>query len=52
MRKKFSLIIASFLSILVQAQMPDTDIWLFKIQADKENKLTIKGGKNITERVG
>lgn len=52
MRKKFSLIIASFLSILVQAQMPDTDIWLFKIQADKENKLTVKGGKNITERVG
>lgn len=52
MKKVFSLIVAILLFKGLQAQMPDTDIWLFKIQIDKENKLTVKGGKNITERVG
>lgn len=38
-------------SISVSAQLPETDLWLFKIKTEKE-KLVLGEGKNITSRKG
>lgn len=40
------------LCYLLTAQMPDTDIWLFKMERDKEQGLILKEGRNITARKG
>lgn len=36
----------------MQAQMPDTDIWLFKLERDKEQRPVLKEGRNLTARKG
>jgi hypothetical protein len=40
-----------FLTTLVKAQLPETDIWLFKIKKEKD-VLSIAEGENITARKG
>ena len=40
------------LCYLLPAQMPDTDIWLFKLERDKQQGLILKEGRNITARKG
>jgi hypothetical protein len=37
---------------LLVAQMPDTDVWLFKLEEDKSHALVLKEGKNLTARKG
>ncbi len=45
------LIINLFICFIVKAQLPNTDIWLFKLQTKKQ-VISIKLGKNITNRNG
>jgi hypothetical protein len=41
-----------FISLQTFAQMPDTDIWLFKLERDKDHRPVLKEGRNITNRKG
>lgn len=41
-----------FFSVSTFAQMPDTDVWLFKLKADKNGDLLLQEGFNITNRKG
>src|SRR4051812_15609586 len=52
MNKPLSLII--FLLVLsdMQAQLPETDIWLFKLDKDKQKNLVAGKALNITNRKG
>ena len=51
MSKKFSLLVFSFLFHVLSAQIPNTDVWLFKLEKTKtEFKLAMPS--NITNRVG
>jgi hypothetical protein len=53
MRSVFRFIIALiFIPTLFQAQLPDTDIWLFKLERDKEQRPVLKEGRNLTQRKG
>ncbi len=45
------LIINLFICFIVKAQLPNTDIWLFKLQTKKQ-VISIKLSKNITNRNG
>jgi hypothetical protein len=36
----------------IYSQMPETDVWLFKIEKDKQKQLTLKQPINITSRKG
>lgn len=51
MRKKFSSLFF-ILSLVVSAQLPNTDLWLFKIETDKLNQTILKDPLNITNREG
>ena len=51
MWKRNSILIFIFLSEIVCAQLPETDLWLFKIKTE-EKKLILGEGKNITSRKG
>ena len=49
---KYTLLIINLLiCFVVKAQLPNTDIWLFKLQTKKQF-ISIKLAKNITNRVG
>jgi len=49
---KIKLLLLNFLvSVVAFAQLPNTDVWLFKLQTTK-NVTTIKSGNNITAREG
>lgn len=51
MRKTFSLLIFVFAIQFLKSQVPNTDVWLFKIEKNKtERKLT--SPKNLTNRTG
>ncbi len=45
------IVISLSVCFITKAQLPNTDIWLFKLQKQKKN-ITIKSGKNITNREG
>ncbi|WP_317898698.1 TolB family protein [Aurantibacillus circumpalustris] len=50
---KLSNIICSFFLVLVaKAQLPNTDIWLFKIETDKLKQFILKDPLNITNHEG
>ena len=51
MRKKLSSLFF-ILSLIVSAQLPNTDLWLFKIEPDKLNQTLLKDPLNITNREG
>ncbi|MEO6303877.1 MAG: hypothetical protein ABIP51_11965 [Bacteroidia bacterium] len=51
MSKKFSILIFVLCVSLLSAQLPDTDIWLFKIEKTKTD-LKLSDPKNITNRPG
>jgi hypothetical protein len=52
MNKPLSLVIFFFLLSKVQAQLPETDLWLFKLQTDKQKNLVATKPINITNRKG
>jgi hypothetical protein len=41
-----------FLTGVLSAQMPDTDLWLFKLKKDKEGKISVADPVNVTNRKG
>lgn len=51
MRKQFSGLIL-IVSVVMSAQVPNTDLWLFKIETDKLNQTILKDPLNITNREG
>jgi hypothetical protein len=51
MRKTFSLFIFAFTIHFLSSQVPNTDVWLFKIEKNK-TKLTLTSPKNISNRTG
>lgn len=51
MRKTFSLFIFVFVIHFLSSQVPNTDVWLFKIEKNK-TKLTLTSPKNISNRTG
>ena len=51
MLKKCSIITFVFLSNIIAAQLPETDLWLFKINIE-DKKFVLGEGKNITSRKG
>lgn len=51
MQKCTSIIVLFCLSNLIFSQLPETDLWLFKIKSDKGNFILAEG-KNITNRKG
>jgi hypothetical protein len=52
MLKNLSIITCLLLSLTVKSQLPNTDLWLFKIETDKLNKSILKEPLNITNREG
>lgn len=52
MNKKLSLLIFLLSVLVARSQMPNTDLWLFKIEADKLNQPILKDAANITNREG
>ena len=51
MWKRNSILIFIFSANIVLAQLPETDLWLFKIKTE-DKKLILREGKNITARKG
>lgn len=52
LRRKFNIILFALLSVAkVNGQLPETDLWLFKLK-EVDKKLTLGEGKNITARKG
>ena len=51
MSKLFNLIVFTFLASTICAQLPETDLWLFKLKPE-DKKLILSEGKNITSRKG
>ncbi len=51
MNRKFNILFLFFCIYTLNAQMPDTEVWLFKIQKTKTG-LTLSDPKNITNRSG
>lgn len=51
MRKTFSLFIFVFAFRILSSQVPNTDVWLFKIEKNK-TELKLTSPKNITNRTG
>lgn len=51
MLSKKIIILLTICPFLMAAQLPETDLWLFKLKSDK-NQLTLSEGKNITSRKG
>ncbi|MBA2610355.1 MAG: PD40 domain-containing protein [Bacteroidetes bacterium] len=51
MNKKFNILIFVLASFILRSQLPDTDIWLFKIEKNKTD-LKLSDPKNITNRPG
>ncbi len=51
MLKLFNLIVFTFLASTICAQLPETDLWLFKLKTE-DKKLILGEGKNITSRKG
>ncbi len=51
MSRKYSILLCVLLSCFLKAQLPDTDVWLFKLE---KTKTDLKPGdpKNITKRTG
>lgn len=45
-------LLAVFFVSAASAQMPDTDVWLFKLKLDKSGDLLLQEGANITNRKG
>lgn len=52
MSKNLSIVICIFLSFAAKSQLPNTDLWLFKIETDKLNASILKEPLNITNREG
>jgi len=52
MNKKFSVIICLLFALCSKSQLPNTDLWLFKIETDKLKQLDLKDPLNITNRDG
>ncbi len=51
MNKKFSILLFILVSCFLKAQIPDTDVWLFKLEKTKTD-LKLSDPKNITKRTG
>lgn len=49
--KTYYIISFVFVTVIIKAQLPETDLWLFKIKS-KDNVLILTEGKNITSRKG
>jgi hypothetical protein len=52
MKSSLSILISIFFITQISAQMPDTDVWLFKLIPDKTKRLFPDKGLNITNRKG
>jgi hypothetical protein len=52
MRKNLSTLFFLFFVTLVRSQLPNTDLWLFKIETDKLKKSILTEPLNITSREG
>lgn len=52
MQKLFSIAAFFFLVAELNAQLPNSDIWLYKLETDKLGQLLLKDGLNITNRDG
>jgi hypothetical protein len=52
MFNKLSIYFLFCLQFTLKAQMPETDLWLFKIEKDKTGQHKLKEGVNITNRNG
>lgn len=52
MHKTLSPVLICVLSFCVRAQMPNTDLWFFKLGTDKLNQTILKEPLNITNREG
>jgi hypothetical protein len=51
MNKKFSILLSILVPVFLQAQIPDTEIWLFKLEKTK-TELKLKEPRNINKRPG
>ncbi len=51
MSRKYSILLCVLLSCFLKAQLPDTDVWLFKLEKTKTD-LKLGDPKNITKRTG
>lgn len=51
MNKKYSILLFVLVSYFLKAQLPDTEVWLFKLEKTK-TELKLADPKNITERTG
>src|ERR1700740_2251517 len=51
MNRKFNILVFVLVSYLLRSQLPNTDIWLFKLEKTK-TELKLKDPKNITNRIG
>lgn len=51
MNKKFSILLSILVPVFLQAQIPDTEIWLFKLERTK-TELKLKEPRNINKRPG
>lgn len=45
-------VVFCFFAFSLLAQLPETDVWLFTLKADKNGKLTLYKGTNISNRKG
>lgn len=52
MSKKFNIFFLLACSCFLKAQVPNTDLWLFKMETDKLNRTVLKEPLNITNREG
>jgi WD40-like Beta Propeller Repeat len=52
MLRNFSIVLVVFSCCFLHAQMPDTDLWLFKLEKDKSKKTILTKPLNITNRLG
>src|ERR1044072_617605 len=52
MCRNLNLLSGIFLCATLGAQMPNTDLWLFKLESDKLNQIVLKEATNITSREG
>ncbi|MBL7918879.1 MAG: PD40 domain-containing protein [Bacteroidia bacterium] len=51
MSRKYSILLCVLLSCFLKAQLPDTDVWFFKLEKTKTD-LKLSNPKNITKRTG
>ena len=52
MKKSLSILICLVCTLFAKSQLPETDVWLFKIEKDKHKQSVLKEPLNISNRAG